>query len=419
VAKKSNLIKVEYVGNFIQDIHENLTPRMPGSRTTSFWISRAGEGGFVLDEAEGAAYSAVIDRLVKDFAPKGDLSRRSLEVYIQDALFYSLDLPRSRPDSFDERVKYALDELYKRLSSPSLSYRCFVPILGFSSTDLPFTFGDIRFVNFGASHLREFLKSMGSEAKFKEYKEELNWGGKLWGSSCASVKVSSRDFDSAEALARIKARAVVDSLNFFHDLIPYNYGWLYFPGEGANVMEQAALGSSEGKTSLHQRRVGPGQFSLENLRTHGKVIRRFLRALNDLIRSVQPKTAGEVLLTAARWAGRASIEPKREERFLLFAIALEAVVLPEIQSEVQYRLSLRVAGLLGKNRKQQEELRESVRKLYNIRSKIVHNGAYEVTDDELGRLRELTKIAILRILRQRSLWTVTREKFGQWLESKI
>jgi hypothetical protein len=342
-----------------------------------------------------------------------------LEKYVQEALFHSLDILEKRQEPFEERVKDSLAELYKRLSAPPLLYRCFVPIHGFVSKDLPFTFGDIRFVEFGASHLRQLLKSIGPGADFKEYRIELKKGGGLWGIPCASVKVTSRDFDSAEALARLKARAVVDSLNFFHDLIPYNRGWLHFPGEGARVMELAALGSSEGQTWLHHRWAGPEQFSLEKLRKYGRRIQRPLRNVSTLIRSVRPKTAGEVLLTASRWAGRASVEPRREQSFLLFAIALEAVVLPEIQQEVTYRLSLRVAGLLGKTRKQREEVKESVKRLYEIRSKIVHDGSYEVTDDELGRLRELTKIAILRLLQRRSLWNVTREMLGKWLESRI
>ena len=84
-----------------------------------------------------------------------------------------------------------------------------------------------------------------------------------------------------------------------------------------------------------------------------------------------------------------------------------------------YRLSLRVARLLGRSREQRAEVKKSVADLYDVRSKIVHSGSYEVTDEDLGRLRWLTKTVLLMLLRRRSLWKSSPNELDRWLEGLV
>ncbi len=282
---------ITYVGDFIRGIHKDLAPGIPES-LAGFWLSRADEGSLFLDQTDAVAYAATVGQLVADFARTGDLSRRSVERHLQDALFHSLDIRGKRREPFNERIKNALRELRKQLSSPSLSYRCFVPVHGFAPKDLPFTFGGIRFVNFGESHRRQLLKPVGSKTKsdgFRRLVSELK-EGELWEHPCAIVRVEARDFDSAKARARFATRAALDGINFFDDLIPYNHGWLYFPADGASAREIAPIVSSEGQFSVPHTAVGPiGPFAVDNLRKDGRVLRQ-LRALSALSRTAQPKT---------------------------------------------------------------------------------------------------------------------------------
>lgn len=411
---------LEFVGDFVRGVHKNLAPGIPDGHS-GVWISKRDEGSLFLDEADRVAYTATVGRLVDEFAKTGDLSRRSIERYLRDSLFLSLDIQQKRTKPFEERLKDALGELRNRLRSPILSYRCFVPVHGFAPKDLPFGFGGIRFVSFGRSHQRQLLKPIakGSTSKsFRSLVGELK-ERELWGNPCAVVDVKARDFDSAAVRARVATRAAVDSINFLDELIPYNHGWLYLPAEGASALEIAPIVSSDGQVLLSHARVGPiAPFSLENLRKDRRALRH-LRALSALSRMATPRTAGEVLLTSIQWAGRATVEPKRELSFLLFAIALEAAVLPEHNQELTYRLSLRVAGLAGRSREQRAEMRRVVVDLYGVRSKIVHSGSYEVTDEDLGRLRWLTKSVLLGLLRHRSLWRSSLSELGTWFEGRV
>jgi hypothetical protein len=51
--------------------------------------------------------------------------------------------------------------------------------------------------------------------------------------------------------------------------------------------------------------------------------------MSRLARTAQPNSCGATLLAAAQWAGRATIERRCEQSFLLYAIALEKMMLSE------------------------------------------------------------------------------------------
>ena len=168
-------------------------------------------------------------------------------------------------------------------------------------------------------------------------------------------------------------------------------------------------------------REGPSQlFSLKRLRGVA-ILRPTFRRVHRLMRAESHSGLAAVLLASIQWAGRASVEPKREQAFLLFAIALETLILPESDSqELTYRLRVRVAHLLGKDRSRRAELSSTIRDLYKIRSKIVHSGSYQVTDETLGQLRSIVKRAILRVLLHRTIRQFqTANDLASWFEARV
>ena len=126
------------------------------------------------------------------------------------------------------------------------------------------------------------------------------------------------------------------------------------------------------------------------------------------------------MLASFRWAGRATVELRREQSFLLFAIALESAVLPlKTNQELSFRLAVRTARLLGKTAAEREEMQKAVRDLYGLRSKIVHSGSYEVTDEDLGQLRTLTKRALIRLLQRKSAWQEKPKTLDDWFDTLV
>jgi hypothetical protein len=129
---------------------------------------------------------------------------------------------------------------------------------------------------------------------------------------------------------------------------------------------------------------------------------------------------GSLLLAAAEWAGRATVERRREQSFLLFAISLETMMLPVKETQgLGHRLRLRVAHLLGRSLEARERIAKDVSRLYGVRSKIVHAGSYEVTDTDLGRLRQLVKSCLFRLVANRKLHSMKRDEYSEWLDRQL
>jgi hypothetical protein len=405
--------RLDYVEAFIRGIHENLSPGIPET-LAGIWISREGEGSLFLDQSDSGAYESTVDRLIDDFVKDDSLSRRSVESFLQEALFRALDINGTSSQTFDERIGPSQAALRKRLASPPSEFRCLVRVDGLAGKDLPFALGRVRFVEYGPSQERQL--SRGSPpAGTRLLREQAR--DVLTGKVCAIADVEASDLASAQSRARREVRATLDCLNFFGDLTPYNHGWVHFPAEAAGVVETVPVRDSAGGVHVGFQHQGPTlPFSLEQLRKSRQVL-RYVRIVGALLRTAKPGEAGQVLLTAFQWAGRASVEPRREQSFLLFTIALETAALPSQQQELNYRLGNRVASLLGRSRPQRDEIRHELVRLYKLRSSIVHSGSNEVTDVDLASVRSLAKRALLQLAGRRAMWSWTPAALDTWLES--
>jgi hypothetical protein len=300
------------------------------------------------------------------------------------------------------------------LNAAPIDYRVLVEVCGVAAKDLPFALGPTRFVKFDSGHRSQLLRGQS-----QAYRRSLvQTAERLDGKVCAQVLVAARDFDAARSLARREARTAIDCINFFADLVPYNHGWLYFPSEGAPTRETTPARDASGQAHVGLDIRGPAlPFSVEHLRESRALFADFCR-LGRLSVAARAKTAAECLRTAFQWAGRATVEPKREESYLLFAIALETAVLPTEDTELTYRLGRRVAALLTGSRQQRSELRTKISHLYEIRSRVAHSGFSEVTEQDLGALRLLAKRSLLRLLRRPAVWTMELADYNSWLESQ-
>ncbi len=87
---------------------------------------------------------------------------------------------------------------------------------------------------------------------------------------------------------------------------------------------------------------------------------------------------------------------KPEDKLIDYMVSLEALFLKEGErAELSYRLSIRTAILLGKNKENREEIFSNVRDAYEFRSKIIHGSIKALNED----LREIV-IKIENYLRE-------------------
>lgn len=84
--------------------------------------------------------------------------------------------------------------------------------------------------------------------------------------------------------------------------------------------------------------------------------------------------------------------------FLTLMIALEILFNPG-GSELRYRISRNVGVLLGKSKKDSNEIFKDIKMLYDKRSKIVHSGKKNtINKEDLSKLRDYVRKSILSII---------------------
>jgi hypothetical protein len=92
--------------------------------------------------------------------------------------------------------------------------------------------------------------------------------------------------------------------------------------------------------------------------------------------------------------------------FLDIMFVLENLFLRNTNQELKYKLSMRMAYVLGGNDKEKrEEIFNFIKESYDIRSKIVHGGEIQELDEQrVFQLRELTKDSLKIFFKERDLY---------------
>ena len=161
-------------------------------------------------------------------------------------------------------------------------------------------------------------------------------------------------------------------------------------------------------------------FSLQQLLDTNKKRNLGFSKITDLL-TKKRNGLEDRLISAIQWAGKATVEGKKEEAFLLYAISLESLVLLDNEKEeLTYRLRTRVAHLLGKDLENRKKISAKVRDLYEIRSKIVHSGWFQVTDADLSLMRLYSKGCILHILNDEPFSSMNSiNSLVEWFNERI
>lgn len=379
---------------------------------------RPGEGALFLTDDEKRQYHTTLQKLVAKLASNEDLSESTISNALQDAIFESLDVGGSRSDDFSARLDKAILKITKLASLPTEAHKCLIEVAGLAPESLPANFGKVRFINFNKHQLQKLrrqvlLKRPENPARWQFVSDDAM---SMLDCCFGVVTVDARDSKAALAIADRRIHNTVDALNFFADMIPYNHGWVFLPGDREQRGTTSVTTKRDGSYYFDMSRTRPlGRFSIDRLRGTTSA-RGLVKSVSQLLRKDRNEME-ELLLAAVQTAGRATVATRPEESFLLFAIALESLILPRKGFELTHRLSLRVARLLAKDTSSRIRHSKEIRDLYGIRSKIVHSGSYEIDNTDLSAVRIYTKKVIATMLTNaRVRACTTKRELADWLE---
>ena len=412
---------LSFVRDFLQTLSDNLSTVSPDKiRGFPSFMHQDGGSLFLSDE-EAQQYRRIATRLHRILAPKEDLSESTINAALRGAVFQALDLQGRRGGDFASRLDAAVDKIATLASLSVEDYDCLVEVCGLDTKALPARFGPVRFVHFNQYQLRKLRRSaLPAGHRDAERRRVVHHTTDRLSDHCFGIaRVRARDAEAAHALARRRVRGTMDCVNFFTDMVPYNHGWLYMPGERDRRPTMSAAIKPDGSLWCNTSRTDPiGLFSFGQLRTVWR-LRSTVTRVTGLLRE-QRDPVGELLLTSVQTAGRATITGGSEDSFLLYSIALESLVLPQAGGELSYRLSQRVARLLAGDKHTRIECSKEVKRLYGIRSRIVHSGSHEIDVRDLDAMRICAKRVILSMLGSAAVAKCkTVQALDEWFEHEV
>lgn len=379
------------------------------------WI-RADEGMLTLDSTEYRDYQRVLKQLTQALAPEGDLSEAIIDSTLQDAIFAVADIPNRRNKDATARVKEAVQSLRELKGRRLEAFECWTEVRGLMTESLPTSFGHVHFVELTDSRLQALM------SKLKSNRTDLlnSMSEHIVGTCFGLVSREARDHKAAIELASREVQTTIECLNFFSDMLDFSRSWLFLAGEQETAITTTIAIDDRGYPWTSVKRVG---------QTFGYDIARLMSQANirDLVKRVdrllqnRKSELEELLLKALRWAGRATVTPLPNEAFMLYAIALECVVLPGgNQGELRHRLSQRIAKTMQSVDSDRLKLQKLMMKLYDVRSKIVHTGHYAVQEEELHSIRNITKGAIAGLLTDTRVAKLKKvDSLDRWYEERM
>jgi hypothetical protein len=409
----------------------NLEP-LSKERDFDLLFSNADEGTISLGAESAEKYRECLSALWEAVSSDEQISLRTVERIFQAAIFEALDIRHKREGDLSVRLQQALQNIESGLTAPLQRFLVFCPINGLALDGLPMRVGNVEFAVFGNEQLDQFRAAVATHKVDQEqlkirYDDVEKLGRKkdLFGRVAAAVEVDAIDGGAAESLAIRHLRLAVDVVNFYSDLLPYNHAHISLPADADTarvvIPKLVVKGTQQTNVSINHAWWGRvGELSLTKLwelDTRRKLgFARLTKLLADERNDLEEK-----IIASIQWAGRATAEIRKEEAFVLYAIALESMVLADQNpSELTYRLKVRTAHLLANKTESRRDVFSKIGHLYGIRSKIVHSGRYQVTDADLALLRNITKAALIRICTGEEFMSMrTGKELGEWFQDRV
>jgi hypothetical protein len=425
------------LSEFITRLNQSISSKDGISAAIEKWMSgevvfsHADLGGLMLQGDDAQEYKARVDDVYRLVAGKpAHISRGAVEDAVQNAMLRVLDIYKKHSESdFSARLTTEIGDLKKMLGRTPELHKVQLEVEGLNPSDLPRQVGQVKFFVADEATMPEIATNPTdsldeAQRKRRESARALrkNIVSLIQGKTYAAMEVLASDLKAAEFLAEVQLRHTLDVLNYFSDFFSYGDARVFLPGDAARFRHVAVVGKkSEPETSrLTMAFKGPGPFSFPGPRANSNEVLAFDRA-SALLQKQNPNPLEKRILAALQWAGRASVEKRKEEAFLLYCISLEALLLKnEDKGEITFSFALRGAHLLLKDSGRRKEIFKDLKALYRLRSKVVHSGNTEISDSDLGKIRGLAKNAIFIVLTTEPFSSfVTEEQLEEWFQDQL
>lgn len=355
-------------------------------------------------------YESVVGAFVKAYSPREDSPvserevRRRFDRAIQDSLGKRGQGQARRSAAFGKRLRREARRLHEQLAVPPVTWRVYLPLHAPVVVEET-TFGRVDFLpGNSATAIRLRSQIPGVASAFDV-------------AVVARLGVSAVDSEAARSIGIRHVRQTLDALDFVEPTVEAPYlepAAAFEPMEAPG--ESAAVAVREGHADYST--IGYNVRVRELVRTRRTPLER---AIDRMLRS-EPTPLGRRLSTAVAWAGRANVQRRRDQAFLMKMMALEAALTrDEARGGVTERLRIRVAQVIGGSRSQRSASYAQMAHFYRLCSQIVHAGnADALTAATIIEATRVTRLVLERLLTAVPFRRMSTEmELEDWFEDQL
>lgn len=368
-------------------------------------------GPLPLLDDEADQFSDVVTTIYElTTAKKEHIDFPATENLIQTAVVDSVDpLKRSGEHDFNLRLANAIAVLKAALSQGVRDWTIYHLVRGVAPQGLPFVMGNVEFSGVDGS----------LAAAVKSSKLANTVGLTEQGDIFGKVSVKAQEYSAANLLAMKKVRSAVDVVNFFLDVIGGAHQFIFLPGD-RETARAVSFGLQESRLAYTSSTISGPLAPMYLGYINGELARRSgLERASLLLAKENRNGLEDRLLASIQWAGRAAVDERLDEAFLLFVIALESLLLKkDMLGELRFRFALYGSHLLVKTFNTRKRVFDDLVNAYDRRSQIVHSGSTKVAVTELWRIHTYVRDAILAVLLNPLFRDIDEDGFDSWLKNR-
>lgn len=405
-----------------------------------------------LERDENIIFNEIIKEIFSNTKIHHNFSWKDVEKAVQDIITRALKEPRKKRE---EKIRNEVDSFFQSFSRNINDWIFIIPIENLKLSIRQLKINEVifyRFTRYRANKYMEMIRSNLDRNKYYSNKENIKralindikklFVVKLVNNTCVEIQVKGT-LDRARQKALRKLDIVLSFLKLF---VPVDNSSLksYFGPYGDIVPSniRSILGYKSDKTEFHPRteRTGylfPHDLDKEKIKSMKEL---GLNIILGIERKDNKADLEKRLLNSILWYSKAfDIPVVREvkdatsrpgsstqseeneffslgDKFLKLIVALECLLIFGRENK-RDNISKRSSYILTDSYDERVKKQRYFKKAYDIRSKIVHEGGYIVSQEETLKLMNYVQCIIIRFIRFKNRWKIkTNEDFYQWLE---
>ena len=198
----------------------------------------------------------------------------------------------------------------------------------------------------------------------------------------------------------VEAYKIVQVFKYYkYGIVDIDYSGIYFRPQWVNQIRKQGIDMwGSPRRDVQSESYILTSEDVPKLQLYMDTSQKFVGILEDL-----SKTLRKSLELAGNYYEVHSTRSRLEDQLIDLVIALEALFSPGKEGELRFRISQRAAILLGNNPTEKLEIAGFIKKMYDARSKLVHEGKSpflngDLSNVEVIKLGNYVRNSILRLL---------------------